>query len=134
MITKTPIFPNIEIIEALIHVRYIHEGCFKWTGKFFTKKRTVSEYAIQIITNIRVQGNDGRWYITKITKHGRAPEEQKEVFKNQFISFFIYEAYKAILLIKVPQNPDSILDVFESPVFKLDDNQESEIERMKRIF
>lgn len=87
-------------------------------------------YTTTYSTLVRIQGKNGKWYIAPISKQYMNLEISKEEFA---FTLFMNEAYNMLVNGLVPDNIESLMTVEGYPLFRLDELQISEQERMKNI-
>lgn len=86
-----------------------------------------SEHSLTISTTLRKEHN-GKWYLWKFYKQWKLQENSD---RQKLIEQFHQEVYFTIILGIVQED---ITDMYGNLIFKEDENQISEIDRIKKLF
>jgi hypothetical protein len=114
--SKDIIYPNINIVE----------------GKY------LNTYFIKILTNVRKLHTDKKWYLSKIsfTRKKEIITDDDNViflFRQESINYFLLNVYNFQLFGVVNTNL-KLDNEYDNEAFILDENQDNEEERIKKLF
>lgn len=91
----------------------------------YPKVLTTKGHDITVSTTLRME-HEGKWYLCNFIQSHSNPETPESILLDRLHK----EVYKMQHIGKV--GPD-LVNIFEEKVFKLDDNQESEVERITKL-